>query len=134
MNCIKRILSISVKAFLVWLLYTVICLVIPPLFHKTTDTALRQTEDWCDAEGAAAQERILSIDDNREALIWRLRLIESAKEKIVLTTFDFRSDNSGKDIMAALLQAADRGVEVQILVDGIYGIVGKQQLSGAGGP
>ena len=35
--------------------------------------------------------------------------------------FDFRDDNSGQDMMAALLNAADRGVKVQILVDGING-------------
>ena len=53
--------------------------------------------------------------------MWRLRLIESAKENIMLSIFDFRDDNSGQDMMAALLNAADRGVKVQILVDGING-------------
>lgn len=69
----------------------------------------------------AGQERILNIENNVDALVWRLRLIESAKENIVLATFDFRDDNSGQDMMAALLNAADRGVKVQILVDGING-------------
>lgn len=60
------------------------------------------------SDKAAAKERVLSIDNNRDALIWRLRLIEAAQEQIVLSTFDFRDDNSGQDIMAALLNAADR--------------------------
>lgn len=55
----------------------------------------------------AVQERILNIENNVDALVWRLRLIESAKENIVLATFDFRDDNSGQDMMAALLNAAD---------------------------
>lgn len=67
---------------------------------------------------ATGQERVLSIDTNMDALLWRLRLTQAAKERIVLVTFDFRDDNSGQDIMSALLNAADRGVEVQILVDG----------------
>jgi putative cardiolipin synthase len=37
----------------------------------------------------------------------------------VLTTFDFRDESGGQDMMAALWNAANRGVKVQILVDGI---------------
>ncbi|MGN0332649.1 MAG: phosphatidylserine/phosphatidylglycerophosphate/cardiolipin synthase family protein [Lachnospiraceae bacterium] len=67
------------------------------------------------------QERILGIDDNVDALLWRLCLIEAAQERVILATFDFRDDKSGQDIMASLLNAADRGVKVQILIDGING-------------
>lgn len=66
-------------------------------------------------------ERVLCIDDNADALFWRLRLIEEAAEEIVLSTFDFREDNSGLDIMSALFCAAQRGVKIKILVDGFYG-------------
>lgn len=64
-------------------------------------------------------ERAYYIHDNLEALIWRLRMIDQAEEKIILTTFEIRADESGKDIMAALLEAADRGVNVEILTNGI---------------
>ena len=63
-------------------------------------------------------ERVLVIGDNGLALSERIRMIESAKERILISTFDFRSDNSGKQMIAALLQAADRGVEVKLLMDG----------------
>ena len=69
------------------------------------------------------KERLRCIDDNEEALVWRLRMIQAAKEKIVLSTFDLRADESGMDVMAALYMAAERGVQVQILVDGIYQIL-----------
>lgn len=106
---VKRIL-------LLLLLYVLVSLVVPPLFHRSvTEKAVRHDTDM------SAQERILSIDNNMDALLWRLRLIEEAKEKIVLATFDFRDDNSGRDIMAALLHAADRGVQVRVMVDGING-------------
>lgn len=36
-------------------------------------------------------------------------------DNIVLATFDFRDDNSGQDMMAALLNAADRGVTTQMI-------------------
>lgn len=102
----------------IWFFYLIVCLVIPPLYHKRADEENRETERVLNLVG---QERVLNIENNIDALLWRLRLIESAKERIVLATFDFRDDNSGQDIMAALLNAADRGVKVQILVDGING-------------
>ncbi len=66
-------------------------------------------------------ERVLSLDDNTEALTWRIRAIEAAKEEIVFTSFDLRDDDSGGVLLAALYGAADRGVHIQILVDGFMG-------------
>lgn len=63
-------------------------------------------------------DRACIIEDNTQALIERLRMIEEAKERIILSTFEFRADESGKDIIAALIQAAERGVDVKILADG----------------
>jgi len=58
------------------------------------------------------------LEDNGEALTERIRMIEQAKTNIILSTFDFRSDISGKQMIAALKAAAQRGVSVQILMDG----------------
>ncbi len=132
------------RLFLLYLCYLIICLIVPPLFHKTaereaagaiqTSDALPEASEGLRGASLAApeslpQERIRCIDDNMEALLWRIRLIEAAQESIVLTTFDFRDDNSGQDMMAALYHAAERGVEVRIIVDGINGTL---WLSGSG--
>lgn len=53
----------------------------------------------------------------------RLRVIKDAKKTLILSTFDFRSDDAGKDILAALLNAADRGVKVEIFADGFNSII-----------
>lgn len=63
-------------------------------------------------------DRAAVIADNGEALTERIRLIEQAKERIILSTFDFHSDVSGKHILASLTAAAERGVDIKILVDG----------------
>lgn len=118
MTCLKRICKYIIKFLKVWLIYVAICVVIPPLFHKST---VKEKTSPYSHPNTIARERVLSIDNNMDALLWRLRLIEAAQEKVVLATFDFRDDNSGQDIMAALFHAADRGVEVQILIDGING-------------
>lgn len=119
----KRIRFIK-RVFLLWSVYAVICLVLPPLFHKTA-----AGQETVYNYGGGQQERVRSIDDNMDALLWRLRLIEAAQERVVLCTFDFRDDDSGRDIMAALFQAAERGVDVRIMVDGINGAL---YLTGSG--
>lgn len=66
-------------------------------------------------------ERIRCIDNNQEALIWRLRIIEMAKKEIILATFEAADDHGGRDIIAALFAAANRGVHVKLLIDGMNG-------------
>ena len=55
------------------------------------------------------------MDTNLEALLWRLRLVEEAKETLVLTTFDFWDESGGQDMMAALWNAANRYTEGGLL-------------------
>lgn len=59
------------------------------------------------------------LNDNVDALFERVNIIDNAKETISMSTFDFRSDTAGKIMIGALMSAADRGVKVNILVDGI---------------
>lgn len=63
-------------------------------------------------------ERVKVISQNGEALEERIRLISQAEEEIILSTFEFDADTSGKMVMAALTEAADRGVKVSVIVDG----------------
>ena len=95
----KRFVKNVALVLLVWLLFIILCLVIPPAFHKRATP-----EDWLNdiRYEHTAPERVRSIDDNSDALLWRLRLIEEAKERIILTTFDFWDEESGQDVIGAL--------------------------------
>lgn len=64
-----------------------------------------------------------SIEDTDSALLWRLQLIESAEREVIFSTFDLRADGSGQDLMAALYGAAQRGVRVRVIVDGLNGFL-----------
>lgn len=68
---------------------------------------------------SVTEERAAVIEDNLDALIQRVRLIENAKEEVILSTYAFHSDRSGKIMIGTLLEAADRGVKVKILADGL---------------
>ena len=102
--------------------------VFAPLYCRKPDEkfaeTLKQTEFTSDTPGG---ERIRCIDDNEEALLWRLRMIGAAKKSIVLATFDLRADESGTDLLAALNHAAEKGVEIKLLIDGIYQHYDKQK-------
>ena len=63
-------------------------------------------------------ERATILEHNSDALFERIRLIHNAQSSIILSTFSFQSDESGSLILAALLDAANRGVQVNILADG----------------
>lgn len=67
---------------------------------------------------AGSEERAAVIEENADALLQRIRLIYNAQEEIVLSTFAFHSDESGKIVIGALSDAAERGVKVRILADG----------------
>lgn len=80
-----------------------------------------------DKENHPFSDRAVVLEDNSRALIERVRMIRGAKERIILSTFDFRTDISGKTLLAALLDAADRGVSVKIVVDGVCGLLRMEQ-------
>lgn len=102
------------------LIVVYLCLVCLP--YTRQGTASEETkqnfnlEDFFSDKKSGERARILV--DNEDALEARIRLIAGASERIVLSTFEFREDNSGKRMLAALYDAAERGVKVEILADG----------------
>lgn len=124
----KNILSLKQipfgKIILIFLLIYIALLVIPYIQHKKVSTSYqKEFEKRTFYSDSIGTERIAYINDNTDALQYRLHMIEEAKEEIILSTFDFNADQSGRDMMASLLQAADRGVSVRVLVDGCSGFI-----------
>lgn len=112
------------KILLLFLLIYIALLVIPYIQHKKVSASYqKEFEKRTFYSDSIGTERIAYINDNTDALQYRLHMIEEAKEEIILSTFDFNADQSGRDMMASLLQAADRGVSVRVLVDGCSGFI-----------
>ena len=57
------------------------------------------------------------LEDGDEALVLRIHLIRQAKRSINIQTFIWRSDETGRFVLAELVAAAKRGVKVRIIVD-----------------
>ena len=102
-----------------YIVYFLLGMLLPFTIHPKVDPRYRQSFDPSSfSRQGGCQERAMLIEENTDALIQRIHLIQAAKEEIILSTFDFRDDESGKDILSALYGAAECGVSVKILMDG----------------
>jgi len=117
----KRILRAIIIAASVSLLSVIFINVFKPIRQKSVSDSYKEYVSRLNFQAdSPSTERIVCIDSNEDALLWRLKMINCARESIVLTTFDLRADEAGIDVMSALYDAAERGVRIRILIDGIY--------------
>lgn len=104
---------------LLLLVYVILGATLPFLRPKRLSSAEKEILSEDSVYGAGSGERVLTIEKNRDALYWRLRLFRNAQRSIIYSTMDFRNDHSGVDVLSALFAAAERGVRVRLLVDGL---------------
>lgn len=57
------------------------------------------------------------LDRSEDALRWRLALIDSATQSIDLQYYLYHGDSTGMLLTSRLLDAADRGVKIRIIID-----------------
>ena len=117
------------------LVYELAGALVPFVYPEKVQGELPKTETFYGTEYRPDTDRAAVIESNQEALALRLSMFEEAKKSIVMTTFDIREGESTRDIFASLCAAADRGVQVQIIVDGMYGLLhmsGKDIFKAAG--
>ena len=79
------------------------------MLATSSEAVLKKAE-----EGDSA---FMLIQRNADALRWRLALIDSAQKSIDLQVFIWSNDESGRLILARLGAAAERGVQVRLLID-----------------
>lgn len=113
------LLNHIVLMILIIIIMYLLAATLPYVRHKKVAESYKEGFDprECYGEGTGG-ERVAYVQDNIEAMIWRLKMIREAKQEIILSTFEFSPDEAGIDMMAAFLEAADRGVNIKILVDG----------------
>jgi putative cardiolipin synthase len=77
-----------------------------------TDTRTDVTKKLKEGESA-----FLLVDSNRDALQWRLALVDHATTSVDVKVFIWQDDETGRLLLSRVLAAADRGVRVRMLVD-----------------
>lgn len=75
----------------------------------------------------------LILDQGQDALLARINLIRSARQRIDLQTYIFDQDDSARLVLEELLGAARRGVQVRVLVDQMGTMVDLDLLAGLAG-
>jgi putative cardiolipin synthase len=67
----------------------------------------------------ATENYVCVLNNGRDALLLRLHMIKNASRSIKMQTFIFSDDETGRLMMHELLEAAKRGVKVQLIADHI---------------
>lgn len=114
----RRIGWVLLAVVLVYALAALIPCAFPPQLgpEEIADTSWMETE----ASDLYANRGML-ITTGQDALQIRLALIASAQDSIDLGSYIYAPDESGRKVTAALLAAADRGVRVRLITDGLIG-------------
>ena len=91
---------------------------VPP-FCDESIAALVRTGDTVTGLPLMGGHRITILHNGEEAYPAMLRAIDNAAERVYLSTYIFRNDAVGERFIAALTSAAQRGVDVRVLIDGV---------------
>ena len=104
------------------------CTTLPPVQEKPVTQSLPAADagalsDIVRARGddlGEDESAFLLVPEASEAMLWRLALIDAARQSIDAQYFIWKDDPSGTLMLEHLLAAADRGVQVRLLVDDMF--------------
>jgi cardiolipin synthase C len=91
---------------------------LPPSLSGTLFQITQQIEQL----NGPGKSTYLALSDNLDALRWRLLLADLATETIDAQYYLWSGDESGRLLALHLIDAADRGVRVRLLVDDVFTI------------
>lgn len=94
-----------------------------PVTEATALSALSRRQLGNDAR----EPGFLMLDSGRDALLARTALIEMADERLDAQYYIWDDDHSGRYLASRIVAAADRGVQVRLLLDDIN-VAGKESL------
>lgn len=109
---------------LLLLFYLIIGAVAPFMHYKKISADTRNSFDvekfYSEKTGP---DRAMLMETNMSAWTERIRLLNTAEDRIILSTFDMREGESTRDVLSVILHKAEEGVQVKILVDGVSGFL-----------
>ena len=68
-------------------------------------------------EQSETRDRVELVESGEEGAIVRIRLIENAKESIDISYYSLQDGTFTKILLGSIMDAADRGVEVRMILD-----------------
>lgn len=111
--------SIILKTLFIYFIYVfffaVILFVVQKPSNKYDELVKVKEQDFYDNN-----DRVALIESGEDAIFVRLNMLENAKETIDISYYTLTEGRSVDLVLASLLEAADRGVQVRIILDGIF--------------
>ncbi len=91
----------------------------PPSYSEppATEGALAGIAQRIAAEHGPSASGFMALDDSKTALDWRIALIDSAVSSVDIQTYLWYPDNAGRFLLERAVNAAERGVQVRLVVD-----------------
>ena len=90
-----------------------------PIFEQNKNTVLYQATNKFLMSKPKDSDFFVPLSDPHTALISRIQLINSAESSIDVQYYLFHADDVGDALLAAIINAANRGVSVRLLIDGM---------------
>ena len=120
-NGFRKVIHILKQVLVLYLIYLLVFGVCIYYLYPSTPKEYRDgisTQQF--RSDMVAEERAVLIDGRFESYLARINMIESAKESIDLACYTIQDGWTSRTILGALIEAADRGVKVRILFDGMF--------------
>lgn len=108
------------KILFTYISYVLITSFIIFFIPRNTSKAKKEEIDNLNFYGTESSDRTIIFDKPLESALARLYIIENAKETLDVAYFSIEQGETSNVFFGALFDAADRGVKVNILLDGIF--------------
>lgn len=115
----ERVREFFRKSFKLYIIYVFIFAVLIFAVHKPKENLDFFTNNYDNLE-EVNKDRVALVESGEDAALVRLNLIENAQESLDISYYTFTDGKSTEIILGSILEAADRGIEVRILLDGIF--------------
>lgn len=127
MPVLIKTVKIVLALLLAYALYLLICSTLAYLPDKTVSAESRENLDAVEFYGnGAGPDRVALLESPGDALAARIAVIRAAEQSIDLVCHAFDYGESTKALIQELLDAAERGVKVRLVVDGKLGVKGRE--------
>ncbi|MFA9556026.1 phosphatidylserine/phosphatidylglycerophosphate/cardiolipin synthase family protein [Evansella sp. AB-rgal1] len=120
-NIWRKILKIIIGIFVIYVVYAFVFGVIIFRFHHPNISSYTDNHppERFFSE-TISNDRVALVEDRFEAAVARIDIIETAEETLDISYFTLHQGQSTDIFFSSLLDAAERGVKVRLLLDGIF--------------
>lgn len=119
LKTLLKVILIVFGAYFVYLIATVFVYTKIKINSVTNQQKKSESSQTVDSKKISSGHEAVVIHELDDALAVRCDLIDSAKETLFVSQYSIKSDDSGVIFMGKLLDAADRGVKIQLLVNNL---------------